>query len=99
MIPMVFLNQNEGAPGPTLLGTGMAAGTTYPAANPSTPHPSEFPLTPSFHSQKTSRHFADNYSATAHNRIVIETTSSANLPHANSNPHKYLPLTSIYLNL
>ncbi len=52
----------------------------------------KFLLTLSFHSRKTFRHFAGNYSLPAHNGIVIETASFADLrlAHANSanNPHR-----------
>jgi hypothetical protein len=37
MIPMVFLNQNQGAPGPSLLGTG--DGGRWPDSTPPTRQP------------------------------------------------------------
>ncbi len=49
------------------------------------PTPGRFLLTPSFHSQKTSRYFAGNYPLRAHNGIVIETFISANVRRAHAN--------------
>ena len=53
--------------------------------NLSSPAPGRFLLTPSFHSQKTSRYFAGNYPLRAHNGIVIETFISANVRRAHAN--------------
>ena len=65
-------------------------GSAHCIVNPLLPN---FLLTHSFDSPKTFPHFAGNYSVSAHNEIVIEITSSANVRLAHANPAT--PLTPL----